>query len=234
VRIAAGVAHGFRNASCDDVLVRATLRPALRTEELFEQLFRLGAQGKVNKLGARGAFTTMRLIRQFRSEFFHLAGGAGVASAPARRGVTMKLYVCWGTLRPLGPGTRAATPSMRYAPLAMSPKSSAATGGGCSPPRSTAPKDGASHERPRGSHMDSATPHRRLGVDCRKRQHQRMGHPSAGRELNFRVGQQADRTLKRAALHLCRKHATSDARVPQLIGDSRAGIRRNSFVYRVF
>ena len=60
VRIAAGVAHRFR--------------PALRTEELFEQLFRLGAQGKVNKLGAPGPFTTMQLIRQFRTEFFYLAG----------------------------------------------------------------------------------------------------------------------------------------------------------------
>jgi mannose-6-phosphate isomerase-like protein (cupin superfamily) len=74
VRIAARVAHRFRNTSNDDVLVRATLRPALRTEELFEQLFELGAQGKVNKLGAPGPLTTMRLIRQFRTEFFYLAG----------------------------------------------------------------------------------------------------------------------------------------------------------------
>jgi quercetin dioxygenase-like cupin family protein len=74
VRIAAGVSHRFRNASRDDVLVRATLRPALRTEELFEQLLRLGAQGKVNKLGAPGPFITMRLIREFRAEFFYLAG----------------------------------------------------------------------------------------------------------------------------------------------------------------
>jgi quercetin dioxygenase-like cupin family protein len=74
VQIAAGVAHRFRNASPDDVLVRATLRPAMRTEELFEQLFRLGAEGKVNRLGAPGAFTTMQLIREFRTEFFYLAG----------------------------------------------------------------------------------------------------------------------------------------------------------------
>ena len=74
VRIAASVAHRFRNTSSDVVLVRATLRPAMRTEELFEQLFRLGAQGKVNKLGAPGPFTTMKLIREFRAEFFYLAG----------------------------------------------------------------------------------------------------------------------------------------------------------------
>jgi quercetin dioxygenase-like cupin family protein len=46
VRIAADVAHRVRNTSSDDVLVRATLRPAMRTEELFEQLFGLGAQGR--------------------------------------------------------------------------------------------------------------------------------------------------------------------------------------------
>ncbi|HUZ28259.1 MAG TPA: hypothetical protein VMU90_03405, partial [Solirubrobacteraceae bacterium] len=73
VCISAGVAHRFRNASPDDVQVRATLRPAMRTEELFEQLFHLGAQGKVNKLGAPSPLTTMRLIRQFRAEFFYLA-----------------------------------------------------------------------------------------------------------------------------------------------------------------
>jgi quercetin dioxygenase-like cupin family protein len=39
VRIVAGVAHRFRNTSNDDVLVHATLRPAMRTEELFERLF---------------------------------------------------------------------------------------------------------------------------------------------------------------------------------------------------
>ena len=74
VRIAAGVAHRFRNTSSDDALIRATLRPAMRTEELFEQLFRLGAQGKVNKLGTPSPFTTMQLIPQFRTEFFYLAG----------------------------------------------------------------------------------------------------------------------------------------------------------------
>jgi quercetin dioxygenase-like cupin family protein len=74
VQIAVGVGHRFRNVSSSDVRLQATLTPALRTEELFEQLFRLGAQGKVNKLGAPGPFTTMRLIREFRAEFFYLAG----------------------------------------------------------------------------------------------------------------------------------------------------------------
>lgn len=73
VRIPTGVAHRFRNRSLEDVRVRATLRPALRTEELFERLFQLGAQGKVNKLGAPDLRTTAWLIREFREEFFYLA-----------------------------------------------------------------------------------------------------------------------------------------------------------------
>ena len=73
VHVPAGFAHRFRNRSCEDVRVRARLRPALRTDELFERLFKLGAQGKVNRLGAPSPLTTIRLIREFREEFFYLA-----------------------------------------------------------------------------------------------------------------------------------------------------------------
>jgi mannose-6-phosphate isomerase-like protein (cupin superfamily) len=73
IRIPAGVAHRFRNRSGEDVRVRATLRPALRSAELFERLFRLGGEGKVNKLGAPNPLTTAQLIREFREEFFYLA-----------------------------------------------------------------------------------------------------------------------------------------------------------------
>jgi mannose-6-phosphate isomerase-like protein (cupin superfamily) len=73
VRIPAGVAHRFHNRSSDDVQIRATLRPALRVEELFERLFRLGAEGRVNRLGAPNPLQTARLIREFREEFFYLA-----------------------------------------------------------------------------------------------------------------------------------------------------------------
>jgi quercetin dioxygenase-like cupin family protein len=73
VRIPPGAVHRFRNESDDDVRVRATIRPALRSEELFEALFRLGADGKVNKLGAPGPVALARLIREFRDEFFYLA-----------------------------------------------------------------------------------------------------------------------------------------------------------------
>ncbi len=74
VVVPAGVAHRFRNRSGADVRVRATLRPALRTEDLFERLFRLGSEGRVNRLGAPGPLTTAALIREFRDEFFYLAG----------------------------------------------------------------------------------------------------------------------------------------------------------------
>jgi len=74
VDVGAGVAHRFRNASTTDVHIRGTLRPALRTEDLFEHLFRLGAAGRVNKLGAPNPWTTAALIREFREEFFYLAG----------------------------------------------------------------------------------------------------------------------------------------------------------------
>ncbi len=73
VHISTGLAHAFRNRSDADVLLRASLRPALRTEELFERLFRLGAQGQVNRLGAPGPLTTAGLVREFRDEFFYLA-----------------------------------------------------------------------------------------------------------------------------------------------------------------
>jgi hypothetical protein len=49
------------------------MRPALRTEDLFERLFGLGAQGRVNRFGAPDPLTTARLIREFRAEFFYLA-----------------------------------------------------------------------------------------------------------------------------------------------------------------
>jgi quercetin dioxygenase-like cupin family protein len=73
VQIPPGVAHRFRNRSSDDVHVRSTLRPALRAEDLFERLFRLGAAGRVNRLGAPNPLETARLIREFRDEFFYLA-----------------------------------------------------------------------------------------------------------------------------------------------------------------
>jgi mannose-6-phosphate isomerase-like protein (cupin superfamily) len=72
--VPAGVAHLFRNDSMVDVRIRGTLRPALRSEEIFERLFRLGAQGRVNRLGAPNPWTIAALIREYRDEFFYLPG----------------------------------------------------------------------------------------------------------------------------------------------------------------
>lgn len=74
VHVATGLAHRFRNRSDTDVRIRATLRPALRTEDLFARLFQLGSEGRVNKLGAPSPRKTAALIREFRDEFFYLAG----------------------------------------------------------------------------------------------------------------------------------------------------------------
>jgi mannose-6-phosphate isomerase-like protein (cupin superfamily) len=74
VVVPANTPHRFRNRSDADVRIRATLRPALRTEDLFERLFRLGSEGRVNRLGAPSPLETARLIREFRDEFFYLAG----------------------------------------------------------------------------------------------------------------------------------------------------------------
>jgi mannose-6-phosphate isomerase-like protein (cupin superfamily) len=72
VVIPARVAHRFSNRSNADVHVYATLRPALRVEDLFERLFRLGAENRVNRMGAPNPRTTAALIREFREEFFYL------------------------------------------------------------------------------------------------------------------------------------------------------------------
>lgn len=64
--------HRARNESGAPVRVRAQLRPALRSEELFEALFELGARGKVNRLGAPSPRRTARLMRAHRDDFFYL------------------------------------------------------------------------------------------------------------------------------------------------------------------
>jgi quercetin dioxygenase-like cupin family protein len=73
VHIPVGAAHRFKNRSGANVRVRATMRPALRAEEVFERLFSLGAAGKVNRLGAPSPLETARLVREFRDEFFYLS-----------------------------------------------------------------------------------------------------------------------------------------------------------------
>jgi len=72
VEVPTGAVHRFKNRSGEDVRIRATLRPALRAEDVFERLFRLGAEGRVNRLGGPSPLETARLVREFRDEFFYL------------------------------------------------------------------------------------------------------------------------------------------------------------------
>jgi mannose-6-phosphate isomerase-like protein (cupin superfamily) len=65
--------HRFRNDGDVTVRVRAQLRPALRAEDVFEALFTLGAQGRVNRFGAPSPRRTARLLREHRDDFFYLA-----------------------------------------------------------------------------------------------------------------------------------------------------------------
>lgn len=70
--IPARTRHRVRNESGEPVRVRAQLRPALRSEELFEALFELGAAGKVNRFGAPSPRRTAKLMRAHRDDFFYL------------------------------------------------------------------------------------------------------------------------------------------------------------------
>jgi mannose-6-phosphate isomerase-like protein (cupin superfamily) len=73
VIVPAGVAHGFRNASRDELHVRITWRPAMRTEDLLERMCRLDQAGQLNKLGAPAPRVVAALIREFPGEFFYLS-----------------------------------------------------------------------------------------------------------------------------------------------------------------
>ena len=69
-----GTPHRFRNDSGEDVVVIADLRPAMRSEELFEELFGLAREGRTRgRLGIPGPFQVARLVRDYEREFFYLS-----------------------------------------------------------------------------------------------------------------------------------------------------------------
>ena len=69
-----GSAHRFRNETDALVRIRAQLRPALRSEELFEILFELARTGRTRgRIGAPGPLQTAVLIDEFEREFFYPA-----------------------------------------------------------------------------------------------------------------------------------------------------------------
>jgi len=74
VAVPAGQAHLFRNDTGEDVEMVAEVRPALRTEEVFDALYRLAREGKTKgKIGAPGPLDTARLISEYEREFFYLS-----------------------------------------------------------------------------------------------------------------------------------------------------------------
>ena len=74
VTVPAGTAHLFRNETGEDIEMVAELRPALRSEEVFDELYRLAREGRTKgKIGAPGPRDTARLIAEYEREFFYLA-----------------------------------------------------------------------------------------------------------------------------------------------------------------
>jgi mannose-6-phosphate isomerase-like protein (cupin superfamily) len=73
LEIAAGTRHRVRNEEDAPLRVRAQLRPALDAEDVFETLFTLGAEGRVNRFGAPSPRQTARLLRRHRDDFFYLS-----------------------------------------------------------------------------------------------------------------------------------------------------------------
>ena len=72
--VAPGVAHRFSNDSEADVEFIAELRPALRSEELFDALYRLAREGRtLGRTGAPGPVQTARLMAEYEREFFYLS-----------------------------------------------------------------------------------------------------------------------------------------------------------------
>ncbi len=74
VTLAPGEPHLFRNDTDQDIQMIAEVRPALRSEEVFDALFRLAREGRTRgRIGAPGPFATSRLIRDYEREFFYLS-----------------------------------------------------------------------------------------------------------------------------------------------------------------
>ena len=73
VEIPAGQRHRVRNEGEEPLRVRAQLRPALGAEDIFEAIYTLGAQGRVNRFGAPSPRQTARLMRRHRDDFFYLS-----------------------------------------------------------------------------------------------------------------------------------------------------------------
>jgi mannose-6-phosphate isomerase-like protein (cupin superfamily) len=68
VAVPAGTPHTWWNAGADETRVLIEFRPALRTEEIFQILFGLGRDGKLNKRSVPNPFLGAVLAREYESE----------------------------------------------------------------------------------------------------------------------------------------------------------------------
>jgi mannose-6-phosphate isomerase-like protein (cupin superfamily) len=70
VVVPAGTAHRLWNDSEEELRAIVEFRPALRTAEGFEQLFRLARDGKVGRRGPPNPFRLAILAREYRDEVY--------------------------------------------------------------------------------------------------------------------------------------------------------------------
>jgi quercetin dioxygenase-like cupin family protein len=68
VAVAAGTPHTWWNAGDDETRVLIEFRPALRTEEIFEILFALGRDGRLNRRSVPNPFLGAVIAREFEQE----------------------------------------------------------------------------------------------------------------------------------------------------------------------
>ena len=66
--VPAGIPHTWWNAGDADTRVVIEFRPALRTEELFETLYALGRDGRLNKRGIPNPLLAAVLAKRFENE----------------------------------------------------------------------------------------------------------------------------------------------------------------------
>jgi quercetin dioxygenase-like cupin family protein len=67
--IPAGTPHAMWNESKEEAHLLWQTRPALRTDEFFEVMWKLAEAGKVNKKGLPGILQLSVILRQYRREF---------------------------------------------------------------------------------------------------------------------------------------------------------------------
>ncbi len=69
ISVPPGVPHVFKNPTAEDAHLTIELRPALRSEEMFEVLYGLGRDGKLARNGLpRNPIVAAMFAREFRSE----------------------------------------------------------------------------------------------------------------------------------------------------------------------